>query len=155
MSDIESDPQFTVLLDDLEASGAENSDSYSDISVTSVYTCDLTDFDKDSSDSDSDKSNAESKCQLESRRFVIAVVWDLRSVEFHTLKTKLFCRFSLYLFLFVLRNLSSNAQLCFFFVVVVFFVYGYTSPKFHWSRSNANFIHTPMKCKTLLLTAAY
>ena len=42
MSDIESDPQFTVLLDDLEASGAENSDSYSDISVTSVYTCDLT-----------------------------------------------------------------------------------------------------------------
>ena len=55
MSDIESDPQFTVLLDDLEASGAENSDSYSDISVTSVYTCDLTDFDEDSSDSDSDK----------------------------------------------------------------------------------------------------
>ena len=44
MSDIESDPQFTVLLDDLEASGAENSDSYSDISVTSVYTCDLTDW---------------------------------------------------------------------------------------------------------------
>ena len=152
MSDIESDPQFTVLLDDLEASGAENSDSYSDISVTSVYTCDLTDFDKDSSDSDNDKC-AESKCQLESRWFVIAVVWDLRSVEFHTLKTKLFCRFSL--FLFVLRNLSSNAQLCFFVVVVVFFVYGYTSPKFHWSRSNANFTHTPMKCKTLLLTAAY
>ena len=55
MSDIESDPQFTVLLDDLEASGAENTDSYSDISVTSVYTCDLTDFDEDSSDSDSDK----------------------------------------------------------------------------------------------------
>ena len=55
MSDIKSDPQFTVLLDDLEASGAENSDSYSHISVTSVYTCDLTDFDKDSSDSDSDK----------------------------------------------------------------------------------------------------
>ena len=52
MSDSESDPQFTVLLDDLEASGAENSDSYSDISVTSVYTCDLTDFDEDSSDSD-------------------------------------------------------------------------------------------------------
>ena len=55
MSDIESDPQFTVLLDDLEASGAKNSDSYSDISVTSVYTCDLTDFDEDSSDCDSDK----------------------------------------------------------------------------------------------------
>ena len=55
MSDIERDPQFTVLLDDLEANGAENSDSYSDISVTSVYTCDLTDSDKDSSDSDSDK----------------------------------------------------------------------------------------------------
>ena len=53
MSDIENDPQFTVLLDDLEASGAENSDSYSDISVTSVYTCDLTD--EDSSDSDGDK----------------------------------------------------------------------------------------------------
>ena len=35
------------------------------------------------------------------------------------IKTKLFCRFSLYLFLLVLRNLSSNAQLCFF--VVVFF----------------------------------
>ena len=52
MSDIESDPQFTVLLNDLEASGAKNSDSYSDISVTSVYTCDLTDFDEDSSDSD-------------------------------------------------------------------------------------------------------
>ena len=28
------------------------------------------------------------------------MVWDLRSLEFHTLKTKLFCRFSLYLFLF-------------------------------------------------------
>ena len=55
MSDIESDPQFTVLLDDIEASGAENSDSYSDICVTSVYTCDLTDFDEDSLDSDSDK----------------------------------------------------------------------------------------------------
>ena len=118
MSDIESDPQFTVLLDDLEASGAENSDSYSDISVTSVYTCDLTDFDEDSSDSDSDKC-ASSKCQLESRRFVIAVVWDLRSVEFHTLKTKLFCRFSLYLFLLVLRNLSSNAH--FVFLLFCFF----------------------------------
>ena len=47
------DPQFTVPLNDLEASGAQNSDSYSDISVTSVYTCDLTDFDEDSSDSDS------------------------------------------------------------------------------------------------------
>ena len=47
------DPQFTVLLDDLEASGAENSDSYSDFSVSSIYTCDLTDFDEDSySDSD-------------------------------------------------------------------------------------------------------
>ena len=55
MSDIESDPQFTVLVDDLEASGAENSDSYFDLSVTSVYTCDLTDFDEDSLDSDSDK----------------------------------------------------------------------------------------------------
>ena len=55
MSDIESYPQLTVLLDDLEASEAKNSDSYSDISVTSVYTCDLTDSDKDSSDSDSDK----------------------------------------------------------------------------------------------------
>ena len=53
MLDIESDPQFTVFLDDLEASGAENSDSYSDIS--SVHTCDLTDFDEDSSDSDSDR----------------------------------------------------------------------------------------------------
>ena len=52
MSDIKSDTQFTVLLDDLEASGAENSDSYSDISVRSVYTCDLTDHDKDSLDSD-------------------------------------------------------------------------------------------------------
>ena len=55
MSDIESDRQFTVLLDDLEASGAKNSDSYSDISVTSVYTSDLIDFDEDSSDSDRDK----------------------------------------------------------------------------------------------------
>ena len=55
MLDIESDPQFTVLSDDLEASGAKNSDSYSGISVTSVYTCDLTDFDEDSSDSDGDK----------------------------------------------------------------------------------------------------
>ena len=55
MSDIESDPQFTILLDDLEASGAENNDSYSAISVTSVHFCDLTDFDEDSSDSDSDK----------------------------------------------------------------------------------------------------
>ena len=89
MSDIESGPQFTVLLDDLEASGAENSDRYSDISVSSVYTCDLTDFDEDSSDSDSDKC-ALSKCELESRWFVIAVVWDLHSVEFHTLKTTCF-----------------------------------------------------------------
>ena len=48
MSDIKSDPQFTVFFDDLAASGAENSDSYSDISVSSVYTLDLTDFDKDS-----------------------------------------------------------------------------------------------------------
>ena len=48
-----SDPQFTVFLDDLEASGAENSDSYSDIS--SVHTCDLTDFDEDFSDSHSDR----------------------------------------------------------------------------------------------------
>ena len=55
LSDIKSDPRFTVFLEDLEARGAQNSDSYSDISVTSVYTCDLTDFDKDSSDSDSDK----------------------------------------------------------------------------------------------------
>ena len=55
MSDIESVPQFTVLLDDLEASGAKNSDSYSDISVSSVYTCDLTDFDEDSLDSDGDR----------------------------------------------------------------------------------------------------
>ena len=55
MLDIKSDPQFTVLLDDLEVSGAENSDSYSEISVTSVYTSDLTDFDEDSSDSDGDK----------------------------------------------------------------------------------------------------
>ena len=51
---------------------------------------------------------------------------------FHTLKTKLFCRFSL--FLFASRNLCSNAQLFFFFN-------RYTSPKFHWSRSSANFIH--------------
>ena len=56
MSDIVGDPQFTVLLDDLEASGAENSDSYSDISVSNVHTCDLTDFDEDLSDSDSDRS---------------------------------------------------------------------------------------------------
>ena len=55
MSDIENDPQFTVFWDDLEANGAKNSDSYPDISVTSVYTCDLTDFDEDSLDSDSDK----------------------------------------------------------------------------------------------------
>ena len=55
MSESKSDPQFTVLLDDLEASGAKNSDSYSDTSVTSVYTCDLTDFDEDSLDSDSDR----------------------------------------------------------------------------------------------------
>ena len=55
MLDIESDPQFTVLLDDLEASGAENSNSYSDISVSRVTTCDLTDSDEDSSDSDSDR----------------------------------------------------------------------------------------------------
>ena len=55
MSDIKSNPQFTVFLDDIEASRAENSDSYSDISVSSVYTCDLTNFDEDSSDSDSDR----------------------------------------------------------------------------------------------------
>ena len=55
MSDIESDPQFAVLLDDLEASGAKNSDSYSDISVSSVHTCALTDFDEDSSECDSDR----------------------------------------------------------------------------------------------------
>ena len=55
MLDIKSDPQFTVFLDDLEASGAKNSDSYSDISVSSVHTCDLINFDEDSSDSDSDR----------------------------------------------------------------------------------------------------
>ena len=55
MSDIESDPQFTVLLDDLGASGAKNGDSFSDISVSSVHTCDRTDFDEDSSDSDNDR----------------------------------------------------------------------------------------------------
>ena len=49
--------QFTVFLDDVEASVAENSDSYSDISVSSVHTCDLTDFDDDSSDSDSDSDS--------------------------------------------------------------------------------------------------
>ena len=52
MSDIESDPQFTALLGDLVASGAVDSDRYSDISVSSVHTCDLADFDKDFSDSD-------------------------------------------------------------------------------------------------------
>ena len=52
MSDIKSGPQFTVLLDDLEAGGDKNSDSYSDICVSSVCTCDLTDYDEDSSDSD-------------------------------------------------------------------------------------------------------
>ena len=52
MLDIKSDQQFTVLLDDLEASGDKNSDSYSDISVSNVHTCDLTDFDEDYSDSD-------------------------------------------------------------------------------------------------------
>ena len=62
MSDIQSDPQFTVFLDDLEANGAENSDSYSDISVSSVHTCDLTDFDEDSSENDSDRC-AQSKCK--------------------------------------------------------------------------------------------
>ena len=39
MSDTESDPQFTVLLDDLEASGAENSDSYSDIIIIMYIFC--------------------------------------------------------------------------------------------------------------------
>ena len=112
--DIESDLHFTVLLDDLKASGAENSDSYSDISVSSVHTCNL--IDEDSLDSDSDTC-ASSKCELESRRFVIAVVWDFRSVKFHTLKTKLFCRFSLYLFLFVLHNHSSSALSFTFFVL--------------------------------------
>ena len=49
MLDIGSDPQFTVLLDELEASGVENADSYSDISVSSVvHTCNLTNFDEDS-----------------------------------------------------------------------------------------------------------
>ena len=43
------------FMDDLEASGAENGDSYSDISISSVHTCDLTDFDGDSPDSDSDR----------------------------------------------------------------------------------------------------
>ena len=49
------------------------------------------------------------------------MVLDFCSVEFHTLKIKLFCRFSLYLCLFVLRNLSSNAQ-GFFGVFFVFFL---------------------------------
>ena len=53
--DIESDPPFTLFLDDLEASGAENRDIYSDISVSNVHTCDLTDTDEDSSDSDTDR----------------------------------------------------------------------------------------------------
>ena len=44
--------QFTVFLDDLEASGVVNSDSYYDISVSSVHTCDMADFDEDSSDSE-------------------------------------------------------------------------------------------------------
>ena len=124
MSDIESDPQFTVLLDDLEASGAKNSDSYSDISVSSVYTCNLTDFDVDSSDCESDRC-AYSKCELKSRLFVIAVVWDLRSVEFHTLKTKLFDRFSLYLFYIIIAAMLSASSF--------FFLNGCASPKFHWS----------------------
>ena len=47
--------QSTVLFDDLEASGAENSDSYSHISDSSLHTCDLTDFDDDSSNSNSDR----------------------------------------------------------------------------------------------------
>ena len=55
MSDIKSDSQVTVFLDDLEASWAENDDSYSETSVSSVHTCDLTDFDEDFSDSDSDR----------------------------------------------------------------------------------------------------
>ena len=65
MSDIENDPQFTVFLDDTEASGAENSDSYSGISVSSVHTCDLIDSDKDSSDRHSDRC-AKLKCEPES-----------------------------------------------------------------------------------------
>ena len=38
MSDISSDPQFTAFLDDIEASRAWNSNSYSDITVRSVHT---------------------------------------------------------------------------------------------------------------------
>ena len=54
MSDIDSDPEFTAYLDNLEASRTENNDNYSDISVSSVHTSNLTNFDDDSSDSDSD-----------------------------------------------------------------------------------------------------
>ena len=38
MSDIESDPQFTVRLDDLEAIGTENSDIFTLILVLQVFT---------------------------------------------------------------------------------------------------------------------
>ena len=41
----ESNLQFTISVDNLEASRAENNNSNSDISVSSVHTCDLTYFD--------------------------------------------------------------------------------------------------------------
>ena len=62
--------QFTAYLVNLEASN----DNYSEISVSSVHTCKLTD--KDSSDCDSDRSRcAYLKCELESWQFAIAVIW--------------------------------------------------------------------------------
>ena len=44
------------FVDHVEGSGDKNSDNYCDISASSVPTCHLTDFDKDSSDSDTDLS---------------------------------------------------------------------------------------------------
>ena len=81
MSDIDSDPEFTAYLDNLEASRTENDDKYSDISVSSVHTSDLTYFDEDSLDSDSDKDpGVPVRNILESWRFVIAAAWGLCSV---------------------------------------------------------------------------
>ena len=55
MSDLDSGPYLTVFFDNLEASRAENSETYS---VSSVHTCNLIGLEEDFSDSDSDRDPA-------------------------------------------------------------------------------------------------
>ena len=81
MSDIDSDPEFTAYLDNLEASRTENDDKYSDISVSSVHTSDLTDFDEDSSDSDSDNDPVVPVRNVNSRRGGSSSQWSEACVQ--------------------------------------------------------------------------